>query len=137
CGVTVRGIHKLEFRYVKLAVARDSFDLGGRPDKNWDDESGTGSLDRASKRGVIARMRHHRLCGRDALGRLDQAVVLGSAGLNRRANRPHERSVAFCMHRHDNSLSSNRLRISARSTLSFRAVRCPDVDLPQEIYDLP
>src|SRR5262249_11795952 len=106
-------------------------------DTNWEAEPGTGGLAPASRRGVLERMRNHGVCGRHALGPRAHGVRVASARLKRGANRAPERSAAFCMHRPDGALSANRLRISARSTLSFRAVRCPDVDLPQEIYDLP
>ena len=65
-GVAVRRVHELELPDLEPELLRHAADLVGRPDQDRDHQPGSGSLDRAAQRALVAWVRHRARDRRDA-----------------------------------------------------------------------
>ena len=71
-GVAVRHVDELELPDVEPELLRHAADLVGRPDQDRDHQPGSGRLDGAAQRALVAGVRHRARDRRDAVGTVQQ-----------------------------------------------------------------
>jgi hypothetical protein len=109
-------VDDLEATDVETVLAGDSANLGGRSDKDGNDDAGVRRFDRAAQRCLFAGVNDGGPRGRHLLGPGDQPLVLRSGGI---ADGAERRDVAdLTVLQHDGSSRAFRPKRSVRMLLS-------------------